>query len=179
MQKAAITKEDGDVKLGQITESEFTTPGGEAISVSICLNSLNINTAAGSAPAIDASGESVEDKAESKCAFPVPGFTLPKQHHAFILWNAFTLTGSGCCLKTANYSLGCGISKAEKDGICLTHDVVEGRIDCAVEVLQTGPAEPTLVPGDGWIVTSQLTQTNPDADYPTWSATLTMYLSKE
>ena len=45
--------------------------------------------------------------------------------------------------------------------------------------VQTGSAEPTVEPGDGWYLSSPLACTNPDADYPTWAATLTKYLAKD
>lgn len=155
------------VKLGGVTSA-----GGAFVA----LTSLTITTSAGSAPTVSAGGEQVEGEGST---YSVPAFSLPKTHRAQILFSAFELGGAGCHLTEAGYAAGCTLSKAEKEGVCLAHDVVEGKIECSVTIIQTGSAEPTIAPGDGWNVTSPLAESNPDADYPTWSATLTMYLTKD
>jgi hypothetical protein len=86
--------------------------------------------------------------------------------------------GEGCYLQTANYTASATITKATKDGVCIAHDVVEGRIEATVEIKQTGSASPSITAGSGWKITSPLTCTNPDADYPTYSATLTKYINR-
>ena len=56
MKAVTVSKDDGDIALGQI-EKPFAdaTPADNA--TSICLNNFAINTAAGSAPTFSASGE--------------------------------------------------------------------------------------------------------------------------
>lgn len=144
----------------------------------VCLASFSINTGTGVAPTVSASGEQVADDAVKGCTFKIPAFTLPKTHHAHILWNCLTLGGAGVHLTQANYAGTCSVTKAVKEGKVLTHDVVEGKIEASVTFVQTGAAAPTVTPGEGWSVTGPLACTNPDADYPTWAATLTMYLQK-
>ena len=65
------------------------------------------------------------------------------------------------------------------NGEPVASDVTEGRIEASITVTQTGNVVPTLTPGSGWYVTSPLACTNPDANYPTYSATLTKYLQKD
>lgn len=158
------------LKLGTVNEV-----GDE----SFVLANVTINTAGGSAPTVAASGEQVEADATATCTYTVPTFTLPVTHHAQTLFSAFTLTGTGCHLQSANYTISASISKGEKDGSTLSHDVNGGRIDAAVTIIQTGTTEPTLSAGTGWSVTSPLTCSNPDSNYPTWTATVTKYLQKD
>lgn len=114
------------------------------------------------------------------CLYQLPAFQVTKKHHAQVLFGAFNENnyGAGVHLKSASYSASCSVTKGEKEGNCLTHDVTEGKIECSVEFLQTGNETPTLTAGEGWEITGVLACSNPDADWPTWSATLTKYLSK-
>lgn len=166
--KADWTSAAGAVKLGAVTAADGKK---------IVLGNLAVNTAAGSAPTVAASGEQVEEGATEGCLYEVPAFSLPKTHHAHILFGAFTLSGAGCHLTAANYTASAGVTKATKDGAVLAHDVGEGKIEAAVTIVQTGSAAPSLSVGEGWSITSPLAMTNPDADYPTYGATLTRYLS--
>ena len=166
--KAAWTKAANAVKLGTV----FGTV------VKIMLGSITINTQAGSAPTVSASGEQVEASATTGCTFPLPAISVPKSHHAHILFAAFQLGGTGCHLNAANYVASATITKATKDGDCVASDVIEGKIVVSITIVQTGSAEPTLTAGTGFDVTSPLSCSNPDADYPTWTATLTKYLAK-
>lgn len=151
------------------------------------MNSFTINTSAGAAPTFSASGEQVEDEASGVCEYSIPAFKVTKKHHAQILFDAFEYnktvsggtTSTGVHLKSASYTASGSITKGEKEGVCLTHDIVEGKIECAVEFVQVGNVKPVITPGTGWDVTSVLTCSNPDADWPSWSATLTMYLTKD
>ena len=169
-----------DINKGSFQLGGITTHGD----VSICLGSMSIGTSAGSAPTISASGEQVESGASADCWFDIPAFRLEKCHHAQILFNAFTYNatsdnvGTGVHLKSASYDASCSITKGEKEGVCLTHDVTEGKIECSVEFIQTGSTVPEITAGSGWVVTSPLACSNPDADWPTWNATLTMYIPK-
>lgn len=180
MKAVTITKADGAIKLGQI-EKPFNDD------TSICLNNFAINTAAGSAPTFSASGEQVEDNSTGVCQYSIPAFEVTKKHHAQILFGAFSYnktvsggtTSTGVHLKSAAYTASGSITKGEKEGVCLTHDIVEGKIECAVEFVQVGNVKPVITPGTGWDVTSKLTCSNPDADWPSWSGTLTKYLAKD
>ena len=172
MKAVTFSKNEGELAIGQIHKLDDNQ-------TCICLGSLSIGTSAGSAPTISASGEQVEDNSTGNCLFKIPAISLTKKHHAQILFNAFSFTGTGIHLKSASYDITASITKGEKEGKCLTHDVVEGKIECSVEFLSVSGDKPTLTPGDGWEVTSVPSSSNPDADWPTWSATLTKYLTKE
>lgn len=166
----------GDLKLGGVT-----TVNGK----SICLSTIDINTSAGSAPTFNVSGEQVEDNSQGGCTFSIPAFTLSKKHHAQILFGAFTFNkvvediATGVHLKSSSYNISCSVTKGVKEGNCLTHDVIEAKIECSVEFIQTGSTIPSITKGNEWEITSPLACSNPDADWPTWSATLTMYLVKD
>ena len=167
---------DGDIKLGNVS----TVDG-----MKICLGSFSIGTSAGSAPTINASGEQVETNATAYCMYSLPEFSLSKKHHAQILFDAFSYNkesggnSTGVHLQSASYEATCSITKGEKDGECLTHDVVQAKIECAVEFMQTGLTPPEITAGEGWVVTAPLACSNPDSNWPTWSATLTKYLVKD
>lgn len=156
--------------LGKLTT---TADGGK-----VALTNISINTSAGAAPTITASGESVADEATQGCKYEIPELSLPSTHHAQILWDAFSLTGDGCHLTAANYTAECSISKATVNGECVAHDVTAGKLTCAITLVQVGSEAPTIAPGNGWKITTPLTYDNPDANYKTWSATLTKYLAK-
>lgn len=131
----------------------------------------------------------MEDSSTGVCQYSLPAFKVSKKHHAQILFDAFdynkTVSGgtasTGVHLKSTSYTASGSITKGEKEGVCLTHDIVEGKIECSVEFVQVGNVKPEITPNlaEGWDVTSVLTCSNPDADWPSWSATLTKYLTKD
>lgn len=168
--KGTVSSTTTPVVLGKVT-----TVGGK----SFVLGSFSINTSAGSPATVEASGEQVEANATTNCSYTLPAFSLPVTHHAHILFGAFTVGGTGCHLQSANYTGSVTITKATKEGDCLAHDVSEGKIEAQISINQTGSTEPTLTAGTGWTVTAPLACDNPDADYPSWSATLTYYLAKD
>lgn len=50
---------------------------------------------------------------------------------------------------------------------------MDGALTVNVTVVQTGNTKPTITAGSDWVVSSPATCSNPDADYPSWTATLT------
>lgn len=157
------------VQLGGVSTADDKT---------FILTGLNINTQAGSPPAISASGTQVKTGATEGDTFDIPAFSVLFKHTAQILWSAFTLAGSGCHLTTANYAASVTPSKGTVNGGTVSHDVVSGRITAQLTISQTGDTAPTLTPGTGWDVTAPLTKTKSDAQYPSWTCTLTKYLTK-
>lgn len=143
------------------------------------LNQLQITTAAGSPPTITASGEKVEANASNTCTYSIPSVTVSVKHHAQALFSAFTVGGEGCHLQSSTFTASATISKATKDGTCVAHDVTDAKIEAQATIIQTGTTAPTFTAGSGWTVTAPLACTNPDADYPTWTATATKYLTKD
>lgn len=167
--KANWTKAANAIGLGSVSTVS---------SKKFALASITITTATGAAPTVSASGEQVESTATTGCVFSCPAISLPKTHHAHTLFSAFTLSGSGCHLTGATYTLSANISKATKDGECVAFDVSDGKITASVTIVQTGTAAPTLSAGTDWEITSPLACSNPDANYPTFTGTLTKYLAK-
>lgn len=144
------------------------------------LGGLTINTSAGSPPSIQASGEEIPSgTSHSDCTYTFPSATLKMCHHAQILWNAFTLTGDGCYLQQANYSAGGTISRATKNGETVAYDVVDGKLEVQLTIQQTGNTAPTVTAGSDWTITAPLNCSNPDADYPSWTCTLSRYLTHD
>lgn len=168
--KAAVTKAAGAWKLGHVTTAD---------SKSFALESIDINTTAGSAPTVAVAGKQVEDSATDGCTYSVPAFTLSPKHHAQILFSAFELGGTGCHLTAASYKISGTLNVVTKDAEPIAFDIVQGKIEVSVTVKQCGTTAPTLTAGTGFSVTSPLAMTNPDADYATFQATLTCYLSKD
>lgn len=151
----------------------------EVSAESFVRSQLVIGTSGGAAPTVSVSGEQVEADATATCTYSIPSFTVPKTHHAQVLFSAFTVGGTGCHLQSAQYTASATVTKGDKDGTPLSHDVSAGRIDAAVTIIQTGTTTPTLSAGTGWEITSPLAMTNPNSGYPTWTATITKYLEKD
>lgn len=170
--KGTFAPSAGDIKLGAVTTYKTKR---------VALTNLTINTSAGGEPTVSASGEQVEESTAGTCPalYSIPAFSLGPCHHAKILFSAFTLSGTGCHLQSANYTASCENGKATVEGAVVAHGVFGAKIECQVEIIQTGTTEPTLAPGTGWKITSPLAETNPDAEYPTFSATLTKLLEKD
>ena len=140
------------------------------------ISSIAIATGAGTPPGITVTGESVPASTHTDCYYDTPACKVDVCHHAQILFSAFTLTGNGCHLTSANYTISGNLTKATKDGETVAYDIADGKIEVQVEIVQTGTVAPTLTPGGDFVITAPLTKTEGDAAYPTFSATLTKHL---
>ena len=166
----AAMGENAEIELGAVN-----TVGEEKI----ILSGLEIATAAGAAPTFSANGADVGTApVDGLKTYKVSIAGLTLKHSAQILFGAFELSGDGCHPTSANYSLSGEITTATVEGKVVSVDISSGRIECSVSVVATGAAEPQLTPGEGWKVHSPLACSNPDGDYPTYSATLVKYLTK-
>lgn len=169
-----------DTNLAAIKCGTVINGTGDYNGKKFTLGSLTINTAAGTPPTVQASGEEIpSDTISSDCIYTFPSATLKACHHAQVLWNAFQLNGAGCYLQNANYTAGGNVSRATKDGETVAYDVVEGQLQVSITVTQTGNVAPTLSAGSGWYITAPLNCSNPDANYPTWTATLNRSLTHD
>lgn len=166
-----VLKADGEISTQRL--GDVSTSGTKKFT----LTSLSIDTSAGSPPSITASGEEVPQTSHNDCYYTIPSATIEVCHHAQILWSAFTLSGSGCYLTQASYTASCGLTKATKDGETIAYDVTDGVLEVSITIVQSDDAEPSITAGTDWEITGPLSCSNPDADYPTWTATLTMNLS--
>lgn len=167
---------------GSVTFPALGTPVSAALqtgdTVQVIPNSISINTSGGGETTVSISAETVPSTAVG-CTYVYAGLsaTLGVCHHAKTLFSAFTLTGTGCYLQSANYTISCDVGRATVDGAAVAFGVSNGSIECQVSVMQTGSTAPTVTPGSDWVMTAPLACTNPDADYPTWTCTLKKYLS--
>lgn len=158
------------IKLGAVTTVD---------SKPFVLASVSWNTAPGTVPELQCSGEQVETGATTanSTTIALPELSLKRWHDAQILGEAFALTGAGCYVNGCNYTASADVSKATVDGEIVAHDIQNGRIEVSVTIVQTGSTAPTLTAGTGWEIVSPLTVDNPDEDFPTWTATLRMNLT--
>ena len=167
---------------GTVTLPSLGTPVSATLqtgdTVQVIPNSISIATSAGGETTVNISCDSAPSGAVG-CAYVYQAMTvaLGVCQHAKVLFSAFTVGGTGAYMQSANYTISCSVGKATVDGETVAFGVSEGKIEAAVEIVQTGSAEPTLTPGTDWVVTAPLACSNPDADYPTWTATLTKYLT--
>lgn len=159
--------------------SVVTTTMADGTSVKLVVTGWALNTAAGSENTFSLNAESVPSGVTAICPYVCDCGTVAVGPcmHAKSLFSAFTLGGTGCHLQSANYAGACDLGRATKDGDTIACGITNGRITASVTIIQTGSTVPTLTAGTGWEVTSPLSCTNPDADYPTWTATLVKYLA--
>ena len=169
-----------DASLASMKCGTVIAGTGDYAGKKFTLGNVTINTSAGSPPTIQASGEEIPSTATtSDCTYTFPASTLKACHHAQILWGAFTLGGDGNYLQQANYTAGGTISRATKDGKTVSFDVVDGKLEASLTIIQTGDTAPTVTAGTDWTSTAPLNCSNPDADYPSWSCTLSRYLTHD
>ena len=141
------------------------------------VSSISISTGAGTPPSITVTGEAVPSSSHTDCYYDTPACTVKVCHHAQTLFSAFTLSGDGCYLTSANYTISGSLTKATKDGETIAYDIADGKIEAQVEIVQTGATEPTFEAGTEFTITSPLTKSEGDAAYPTWTATVTKNLT--
>ena len=163
-----------DLVLGAVT-----TIGESTSAKYYVLTNVTVNTSAGGAPTVSASGEEVPGATPSATFTVDDGLAVKKSAIAQIPLSAFTLSGTGCHLSSCNLAASVNFTDATKDGERLAWDCTNGRLVVTVGIVQTGSTEPTITAASGWEVTSPLTRTSPDSDFPTWSATLTKYLQRD
>ena len=171
---------DMNIAAGAIKLNKITTIGEGATAKKYALESFEITTAAGAAPAISATCQEIEAGAtdDGQCVYSVPAFTLTKKHHAQILFAAFTLEGAGCELTACSATVGGSINKDKVEGVKVSSDINSGVITVSGTVLQTGAAAPTIAAADGWVLTQPLNCTNPEAAYKSYTFELQKVLTK-
>lgn len=157
------------IKLGGVTTVD---------SKKFALGEVSIETTAGELPAVSVNGKQVQNDAVTTRYYAIPAATVKNDETAQVLWEAFTLSGEGCHLQSAKYKASANIPTKDRNAFPLAFGVSEGVIECEVEIIQCGNAEPVLSAGTGWHVSDLPKSDNPDSDCPTWSATLRSYLTK-
>ena len=166
----------GDTTLASVKLGSPNTSGDKKYAIT----SITIDTSAGSPPSVSVSGEEVPSNSTQDCYYDVPSATIKACHHAQILWGCITESGdtlgAGIYLTQSSYSAQASLTKATKDGDTLAYDVIEGQITATLTFQGTGAGTPSCTPGSDWVITSPLTKSSPDADYPTWTITLSKAL---
>lgn len=165
----------GDVTLTGIKMGSVKTVGGD----SFALESITVTTSAGAAPTMSVSGQQVEDGAASGCTVTLPAVTVSGLHHAQT-FGQFTVGGQGAHLTQSTLTITGTISTAEKDGETIAFDLTDCSmtITGTIQVSDASYGTPTVT-ASGWVVTSPITETNPDSNYPTYSFTITKFLAAD
>lgn len=175
--KANIDTDDGDIKLNAITEADEKN---------FALESIQISTSGGAAPAISATSQEIEDEAtaENQCYFEVPALAVSTKWHAQNIFKAspFTLAGKGCTLTASSATIGCQIGKDKVAGLKIGSDANSGLATLTGTILQDGNVKdneaPTVTAANGWKLTKRPSCANPEATYKTWTFELQLPLRK-
>lgn len=147
-----------------------------SVNHNLCLRSVSIKTANGQAPSVVFSGDEVEADGVTDATVATVTGTLSYYHKAQILMSAFALDGEGCYLNAADYAIEADLTIPDKDGEHIRHDIHGGKVTAQITIVQGGDTVPTITAGTDWVITSPLTVTDPNADYPTYTATLVKVL---
>ena len=144
------------------------------------LESIHYETGADAEPTLTAVAREVEAGATSEKgnSFAVPSFTVSPNEIAADPLSAFTLTGELCELTKCTVDIACSVKVHTVNGEAVASDVTMGRIQVALTIGQYGTAEPTVAAADGWDISAPLSCTDPDADLPSWTVTLSKPLTK-
>lgn len=166
----------GDVSLDSIKIGTVTVIGEG----SFCLSSLSFSTSAGAAATVSASGQQVEDGAKVACTCTLPAISISGLHHAQT-FGAFSIGGKGAHLTQSSLNVNGTVSTATKDGEIIAHDITDVRLEVSgtIQVSDATYAAPTVTLSDGWVMTSPLSETNPDGDFPTYAFTATKFLTAD
>ena len=145
------------------------------------MTSIQVDTGAGTPPAITVSGEEVPEDSHcsTDCYYAAPSTTIECCHHAQWLFGLSGTLTQGYYLTQASYTIECDLTKATKDGETVCYDITNGRVTATLTIQGTGSTtalEITNVPNT-WIETSPLSQSNPDAGFDTYTVTYSYNLS--
>ena len=143
-------------------------------SLNYVITNISITTGAATPPSITVSGEEVQSgtHCSNDCYYDIPTATLEPCHHAQALFGFdFDNIGSGFYVIQANYTIECTLTKATVNGETVSYDITAGKVTAQFTIQGTGESgTPSLdAPNQSWIVTSPLTQSNPDAGYETYT----------
>lgn len=85
----------------------------------------------------------------------------------------FTFTSGKCYLTQANYTVGGSLTKATKDGETISYDIADGKIEAQLTFVSVDGSAPSVTPAQDCALTAPLTKSEPDAEYPTYTCTIT------
>lgn len=151
---------------------------GEKSSEHIVKSNLSVTTGAGNAPNVSISGQEVESTTglTKACKCTLPSITISGLHHAQD-FGIFTVAGTGAHLTQSTLTISSNITTAEADGVIKASDLTGGKITVTGTIQVSSPtyAAPTVtlkqVGGKAGVMTSPLSCSNPNGNFPTWTFT--------
>lgn len=145
------------------------------------LETLTVNTSAGTPVAISATCQELEaDAADTGTCFIIPPFKIETKHKAQDIFGAINSV-TNATMTQLNHTIGCTITKDKIAGLNISSDANSGLITITGRLLQKSTAQnaaaPTITVTDGWTIRQKLTRTNPESSYPEYAFTLTRALA--
>lgn len=163
----------GEIKLGAVTS---ITVGN--VTKRYALASVRYENGADVEPTFTGTAQEIEATSDgTQRMFDVPAFDVSPDEAAEIIMSAATVGGTGCELTHCTMEASANIKIHTVNGVIVSSDVTVGHVVVSLEILQSGDEEPTVAPSSGWDISSPLTCTDPDADFPTWSCELSKPLA--
>ena len=142
------------------------------------LQSVSVGTGSATEPTLSATAVQVEDGAVTGNKFAAPSLSLSPDDIAQFLFDGFTLSGNGCELTQCNAEVSCTVGLTTVNGDPVASDPHTAHIQLSITVIQTGTTEPTVTPASGWDLSAPLTCSDPDADLPTWTCSVSKPIEK-
>ena len=142
------------------------------------LKSVTIGTSNAGEVSISAAAEETPNATASR-TYTVTIASLKRRNKAQILNSLFTLSGTGCHLQSASYTLSVNTQQTTVDGDRVGTDVYGGKIVVTLEAKQAGTTAPTITAGTGAVLTGEVDETRPDSDYATVAAEVTLNLTPD
>lgn len=184
--KSAVTL--ADVQIG---EAKAEIEGKK-----YALESIEISTSAGAAPTVSAKGKEVTGcDGDVLSQYILPAFSLSPRNKAQILFDAFSLGGKGCVLTECKATIECTVEVTKIAGERIASDSSQGVITVSGSIMRCGNVDGSEVPvvtpkaedvklgekSAKWVLTNapELTETNPETEYPTYSFELQLTLLKD
>lgn len=162
--KGAHSFEAGDIKLGAVTTVD---------SKRYALQSVHYACGADMEPEFSGTAQEIEAQTDGKQrTFDVPAFDVSPDECAEMVMSAATVGGVGCELTKVTMDASANVKPHTVNGVPVASDCTMGHVTVQVEILQTGGAKPTLEAETDWDISSPLTCSDPDSDFPVWTATL-------
>lgn len=163
----------GDATLSVVLGSVATVDGKKYM-----LQSVSVSTGSATEPTLSATAVQVEDGAATGSRYAAPSLSLSPDDVAQVLFGGFTLSGTGCELTQCNAEISCTVGLTTVNGDPVASDPHTAKIVLSLTILQTGEAEPSVSPATGWELSAPLTSSDPDADLPTWTCSVSKALAK-
>lgn len=142
------------------------------------LQSVSVSTGSATEPTLSATAVQVEDGAATGNKFAAPSTALSPDDVAQFLFGGFTLSGTGCELTQCNAEISCTVGLTTVNGDPVASDPHTAHVTLSVTVIQTGETAPTVTPASGWDLSAPLTCSDPDADLPTWTCSVSKPIAK-